>query len=185
MERDELRSGDEGTLAAMSLMENGVVVQDGWKGGFGRGPGRRVGSARRGWGVRPVFVLDAVNPDRSMAADNARVFGWKTNVKASETENISTPFPFQKGGYILLGVVGQPCRGNGLRGGSNGWYRLLYPTGFIGRLFDQSRNHRTFEEDAIGYGALRCVPQFFQRSSYRDFDHCASPIGDAMDGAFH
>jgi DNA-binding transcriptional regulator/RsmH inhibitor MraZ len=101
----------EAILAAMSLTDDSLFIVDGWRVNLDDDLVEEtvLRAGIEGEGV--VFVLDLVNGERPLSADNARVFGWNTAGVGADGMEMSTPFPFQKGGYTYLAWVASSGEG--------------------------------------------------------------------------
>jgi hypothetical protein len=104
----------EGVLAAMSLTDESLFILDGWKVDLDRDQVEEfvLRASIEGMGV--VFVIDLLSEKRGMTADNTRVFGWSSSLVSADGGEVSTPFPFQKGGYTYLAWVASSSEGVGI-----------------------------------------------------------------------
>ena len=96
----------EGILSAMSLTDDCFELWDGWRVDLDQDRVEEsVLRARNCGGTRGdtiVFVLDPVVGERSLSADNVRVFGWTSAAMSIMDVEVSTPFPFRKGDHTYL-----------------------------------------------------------------------------------
>ena len=104
----------EGVLAAMSLTGESLFILDGWKVDLDRDKVEEVVLRASIEGQGLVFVIDTLSDARGMAADNTRVFGWSSSLVSAEGGEVSTPFPFQKGGFTYLAWVASSSEGVGI-----------------------------------------------------------------------